>query len=407
MINLELEDRLAATLATEQNVRRYVFEFEPDDFHSKIAKETVKTLREKPSISALELNLKLIDKFPDTYTHFLDLGGFDFEIKSLVEAFKKLTARERIKHLALDIADKVKDPDVNIDEINTMLIKAQQLMKFNSGQYLTLNDAMHELADSTMNLWENGKTGINWDMVGDVIIPSTGGELLVIAGRPGMGKTTFMMTMAETLARKGIKTGFVSLEMKNDSLLLRMAQKHFDYSLMKNLLRMTSDQRRKFLDTLDQMKGLPMYFDDESKDISHVIGTITNMARVEDVRVVFVDYLQLINPPKQMSRNDEVAAMSRMLKLCAVDNNITIVVGSQLSRNVERREGEKRPHLADLRDSGAIEQDADTVAFLYRKGYYNTNEDPEDVEFIVSKQRNGVVGTKHLRFDLAHQVFGE
>jgi replicative DNA helicase len=406
-VNLELEDRLAATLATEESVRRYVFEFDPDDFHSRIAKEVVRMLKEKPNMSLIDLNITLSEKFPETYAGFLDHAGFDFEMKSLAEAFKRLSAKEKLRHLALDINDKLKDPEVSLDEISTMLLKGQNLLKLNSGRYLSARDALHMLADSTMDLWEVGEMGINFPLVSDLLVPATGGELVVVAGRPGMGKTTFMLTEAETLAREGVKVGFISLEMKNNSLLLRMAQKSFDYSLAKNILKMDPPQRRKFLDVIDSFKDLPMFFDDESQNVSQIVGTISNMAKVEDVRMVFIDYLQLIAPPKKASRNDEVAAISRALKLCALDNNITIVVGSQLSRNVERREGEKRPHLADLRDSGAIEQDADVVAFLYRKGYYNAQEDPEDVEFIVSKQRNGIVGTKHLRFDLTHQQFKE
>ena len=129
---------------------------------------------------------------------------------------------------------------------------------------------------------------------------------------------------------------------------------------------------------------------------------IRSIAQLKQADIIFIDYLQLITPPKQYSsRQEEVAAISRSLKLIAKDLNIPVVALVQLSRQTEHR-SDKRPTLADIRESGQIEQDADIVMFLYRPEYYKKNPSPEEaglVEVIVAKNRQGACGTVRLRFD--------
>lgn len=239
-----------------------------------------------------------------------------------------------------------------------------------------------------------------------------GGELLIVAGRPSMGKTALALNIAQHVALRNKQTVAVfSLEMSKESLLTRMlcAAARVDSQRFRAGY-LTQEERRKLNQALHELVEAPLYIDDTAG--LHLMDMHAKLRRLKSERgeigLVIVDYLQLMNGRGRFeNRNQEVSALSRGMKLLAKELNVPVMVLSQLSRAVETRQGDHRPQLSDLRDSGSIEQDADVVGFIFREEVYSR--DREDLkglaELIVAKQRNGPVGTVNLVFLHAQTKF--
>lgn len=226
------------------------------------------------------------------------------------------------------------------------------------------------------------------------------GNLILVGARPGMGKSSFMLSIALNMARKGKRVVVFSLEMSKKQILHRIFSLSSGVPLKNIRMGMiTKEDFPKIVEAGLELRRLPAQFDFSP---ARTTLEIRSIAQLKQADIIFIDYLQLITPPKQYSsRQEEVAAISRSLKLIAKDLNIPVVALVQLSRQTEHR-SDKRPTLADIRESGQIEQDADIVLFLYRPEYYKKNPSPEEaglVEVIVAKNRQGACGTVRLRFD--------
>ena len=239
-----------------------------------------------------------------------------------------------------------------------------------------------------------------------------GGDLFILAGRPSMGKTAFALNIAQHVALKLKQTAAVfSLEMSKESLLTRMlcASARVDSQRFRSGY-LTAEERRKLNGALQELVESPLYIDDTAG--LHLMDMHAKLRRLKAERgkigLVIVDYLQLMSSRGRVeNRNQEVSALSRGLKLLAKELNVPMMVLSQLSRAVETRQGDHRPQLSDLRESGSIEQDADLVGFVFREEVYNR--DREDLkglaELIIAKQRNGPIGTVNLVFLHAQTKF--
>jgi replicative DNA helicase len=238
------------------------------------------------------------------------------------------------------------------------------------------------------------------------------GDLFILAARPSMGKTAFALNIAQHVALRNKQTVAVfSLEMSKESLLTRMlcATARVDSQKFR-MGYLSGDERRKLNHALQELAEAPLYIDDTAG--LHLMDMHAKLRRLKQERgglsMVIVDYLQLMSSRGRVeNRNQEVSALSRGLKLMAKELNVPMIVLSQLSRAVETRQGDHRPVLSDLRESGSIEQDADVVGFIFREEVYNR--DREDLkglaELIISKQRNGPVGTVNLVFLHAQTKF--
>ena len=224
------------------------------------------------------------------------------------------------------------------------------------------------------------------------------GDLVLVGARPGMGKTSFAMNIAANIAKSSKKNVCVfSLEMSAEQLASRMLSSEAlvdSYAIRSGEL--TPDQYKKLADAAAELSGCPILIDDTTG------LTVTRMKarlrRVKNLGLVVVDYLQLMQSERKTdSRVLEVGDISRGLKLLAKDLKVPVICCAQLSRGPESRT-DKRPMLSDLRDSGAIEQDADIVLFLYREEYYKEPEEGEQstAECIVAKNRHGATGTVKL-----------
>ena len=239
-------------------------------------------------------------------------------------------------------------------------------------------------------------------------------ELTILAARPGLGKTAFMLQLAVNIAKKTDAVPIIfSLEMVAQSLLQRMTSciGNIDGNKLRNPSKffLDSDYQR-FSNAMGIIEKMDFEFSDDTNPNPYTIR-----AKVKDVQkqyknrqvVVMIDYLQLINPNGRFnSTNDKVGFVTRELKKMALQLGVPVILLSQLSRGVEQRQ-DKRPMLSDLRDSGNIEQDADNIWFLYRDGYYedrNSNDD-DLTELIIAKQRNGSCGTVNMMYKKRYNQF--
>ncbi len=233
-----------------------------------------------------------------------------------------------------------------------------------------------------------------------------GGELLILAARPSMGKTAFALNIAQHVAthpRMKKPVAVFSLEMSSSSLLTRLlcAGARVDQHKFRAGF-LNAEERRRLQVELANLTESPLFLDDTpGVNLMDVHAKLRRMKSEHGLSLVVIDYLQLMSSRgRSENRNQEVSAISRGLKLMAKDLDVPFLVLSQLSRASETRPGDHKPQLSDLRDSGSIEQDADLVMFIYREEVYKR--DREDLkglaDIIIAKQRNGPIGNIPLRF---------
>jgi len=231
------------------------------------------------------------------------------------------------------------------------------------------------------------------------------GSLNIIGARPGMGKTTFILDEVFSIAKRGNAVAFVSLEMGALELHEKLVANETEIPLNAIRDRNLSDNQMQMLYETSIFDKLPFHIIDNTDDINQIFAKLRILKKEKDIKMAVIDYLQLMegNFLKGMNREQVISTISRKCKKMARELNIPVVVLSQLSRAVEQRPN-KRPQLSDLRESGAIEQDADTVSFLYRPEYYKIDqwedETPtaNEVEFIRAKFRGGAPFEERLKF---------
>ena len=226
-------------------------------------------------------------------------------------------------------------------------------------------------------------------------------DLIVLAGRPSMGKTALALNIALNAAYNGYSVGVFSLEMSAEQLTLRLlsTESKISYQNIRNAT-ISSEEWIELTNVAARLADLKLYIDDTAAlSIMDLRAKARKLKAEHGLQFLVIDYLQLLNSPrKHENRHQEVSDISRSLKALAKELDIPILAGSQLSRAVDSRM-DKRPMLSDLRESGAIEQDSDLIMFLYRDIVYNAEtENPAGEELIIGKQRNGPTGTVNLTF---------
>src|SRR5210317_2348821 len=237
-------------------------------------------------------------------------------------------------------------------------------------------------------------------------------DLIIIAARPGMGKTALALSMARNISvQQKIPVAFFSLEMSSVQLITRLISSETGLSSDKLRTGKLADHEWQQLNIkVSDLESSPLFIDDSpSLTIFELRAKARRLASSHGIKLIIIDYLQLMNigsSNKAGNREQEISTISRNLKALAKELDIPVIALSQLSRAVETRGGTKRPILSDLRESGAIEQDADIVSFLYRPEYYGITEWDDDMktpsegqgEFIVAKHRNGALDSIKLKF---------
>ncbi len=235
-------------------------------------------------------------------------------------------------------------------------------------------------------------------------------DLVIVAARPSMGKTAFTLSMARNMAiDHNIPVAFFSLEMSATQLMMRLivAESQLDTKNVKTG-RLTPEQWRHLEESIKPFQTAPMFIDDTpALSVFEFRSKARRLKTQHDIQLIVIDYLQLMTGSQDVrgNREQEVAGISRTLKAIAKELNIPIIALSQLNRASELRGGSKKPQLSDLRESGAIEQDADIVAFIHRPEYFGMKVDEDNVplppglaEFIIAKHRNGATETVRLKF---------
>ncbi len=227
-------------------------------------------------------------------------------------------------------------------------------------------------------------------------------DLIIVAGRPSMGKTTLAMNFAENAAIKHqLPVAIFSMEMPGEQLALRMLSSlgHIDQHKIRTG-KLDDDDWPRLTSAVSLLDSAPLYIDDTpALSPTEMRARARRLKREHDLGMIVIDYLQLMQVPgTSENRTNEISEISRNLKALAKELNVPVVALSQLNRGLEQRT-DKRPVMSDLRESGAIEQDADVIVFIYRDEVYNEDSPQKGIaEIIIGKQRNGPIGSRFLTF---------
>ncbi len=362
-------------------------------------------LKKERVIPSLLDEARLIDRY----------AGRFVRSREVLAEYCKVLKKYALKRELVEIAHEILSQDHRDPEelLNELLDKTFELSsKREVVPYVSLADIVPELKETIerFSLSKSYITGIpsGFPDLDRLTTGFHGGELIIVAGRPGMGKSSFALSIAKNVAKKeGLPVGFFSLEMSKDQLALRLLS-FISHIPLHNLRlgKLTEDEKLVLNEALKELSQMPIYIDDSAAlTTTDLRIKALRMKKERGVELIIVDYLQLLRGVrKYSSRQEEVAEISRSLKALAKELDIPVIALAQLSRQVEHR-SDKRPQLADLRESGQIEQDADLIIFLHRPEYYlkiKKKEVPPDlvgkVEIIVAKQRQGPQGVVEANF---------
>ena len=449
LTNNEVYDRIAAII----NAGHF---FEP--VHSRIFELSAARIGKNNLASAVTLT-----SFMKSDEGLKELGGgaylarlaasaiAGFAVREYANMVYDLAIRRELIHLGQDISARASKMEVEEEPKEQITIAEQALYKLGEeGQsgsgFKSFLAAITSAVDIANNAYQRdgGLAGVSTGLTD--MDKKLGGlhksDLLILAGRPSMGKTSLATNIAFNIAkayRRGILSdgsegtvnggvvGFYSLEMSAEQLAARVLSEASE--VPSDQIRrgdMTESEFRRFVDAAKTLESCPLFIDDTpALPISQLAARARRLKRTHGLDVLIVDYLQLVRPATAKdSRVNEVSEITQGLKAIAKELQIPVVALSQLSRQVENRE-DKRPQLSDLRESGSIEQDADVVMFVYREEYYKEREKPGDhdlekmaqwqdemerlhgrAEVVIGKQRHGPIGTVELSFEGRFTRFG-
>lgn len=282
-----------------------------------------------------------------------------------------------------------------------------------SGRTIEIREAVARLSQQLESGHEGICTGLStgFTQLDEYLGGFQPGDLIIVAGRPSMGKTALGLTMAQhAVLEHGKPVVFFSMEMSNDQVAQRLVCSHGHGVDLQHLRRRTlsEEEMRELLNACAAYENAPLFIDDSpGMTAMELRAKARRLKQTSDIQAVFVDYLQLMHTPRAENRQVEIATISRGLKSLGRELGIPVIAMTQLNRMPEGRQ-DKRPLMSDLRESGAIEQDADVVLLIHREEYYKP-EDPEVkgiAELIIAKQRNGPTGTIKLSFNRKLTRFG-
>lgn len=324
-----------------------------------------------------------------------------------------ISTSQRIIQNAIEGSDDVTDI---LDDAESQIMGVSQDNA--SGGFKSIHDVLNTAMEEINSIPDDGNmvTGLpsGFSELDKMTTGFHDDELIILAARPGVGKTAFALNVAQFVGLKTDKTvAMFSLEMGAEQLVQRMlASEGLIDSQHLRTGQLTDEEWRKLVVAAGSLDNTSIYIDDTPGiKMSEIRAKARRLAKEkENLGLIVIDYLQLIEGPRSESRQQEVSAISRQLKKLAKELHIPVIALSQLSRSVEQRQ-DKRPVLSDIRESGSIEQDADIVAFLYRDDYYRdereveAEEDNGEVEVIIEKNRSGTRGTVKLMFSKPYNRF--
>lgn len=399
---------------------------EPSDFsqpaHQHIYQATMELYGERKELDVLTLSETLQRQ------GYLDLIGGAAYLTLLTNAVPTVTHASDYARIVADFSTKrrllsttaaINDATANEGDIDSLLAKAESAIFAVGKRRVKQNtESLSDILTQTLSRMEQAQNGTlvrgvstGYQEADGILTGLQNSDLIVIAARPAMGKTAFALNLARNVGiMQNVPTLIFSLEMSKDQLVDRLLS--METSIPTDRLRggmVTTEEMDKVVNTMGILADAPVYIDDTP---NVTIQMLRARARREDhlhhLGLIIVDYLQLMSGMAkrgQTNREQEIAEISRGLKIIARELNIPVIALSQLSRMVETRTPQI-PQLSDLRESGAIEQNADIVAFLYRDDYYNPDTLRQNMtDLIIRKHRNGRIGSVEFYFDKAHQRF--
>lgn len=400
----EAEVNVIASILAIQDNSKYINSLETQDFYSKTNKaifslmkelndkdETVDLLTVKELGVTKKFNgIKLLETMTDMTDKLVYAGNIDKYIKIL----KNLSVKRKIFNTAKKVCEEISEVDPNKDEIevkNEVVQKFLNIKTNKKNSNAEMKDVMIETLKDIDDKYQKRddyslRTGyLDLDKIIEGLHEQ---ELTLLGARPGVGKTAFSLQMAEHIAKKGVYVYFVSLEMSRKQLGNRIIAREAEID--SHVLRMgwlTEENFAKINEVAGNVADIKMCIDSESTTIQDIEDKANELKQEKDLGLMVIDYLQLLKSRNKFTnREQEVADISRRLKLLSKELDIPVVALCQLNRETEKR---RRPLLADLRESGSLEQDADNVIFLYVDDEEKVKNRVIDVEVIVAKQRNG------------------
>ena len=430
--SLEAEESLLGNIMLYDEAMRQTVEagILSEDFyfdnHRKIYNIMYSMYEKKESIDTVSLSTKLKD-----FEYYDKVGGADFILrlagstisnantKDYIRIIKNKSYARKVIEAANKIADEGYDGKLEIEDL---LDEAEnRILGITRSRAMSDFKKSSEVFDATLEkiqrIYDQGDTitGIK-SMYSDLDRLTTGfqrGDLIILAARPSVGKTAFALNISLNAA--SVSSGAVaifSLEMPADQLASRMLSAKSRVAGQKlRTGKLDNNDWSKVNEAVSELRRQKIYIDDTPGiKVSDIFAKCRTLKNDAGLSLIIIDYIQLIQGSgKNESRQQEVSEISRRLKALARELDVPVIALSQLSRGVEKRE-DKRPMLSDLRESGAIEQDADLVMFLYRDEYYNRKDEEEraateEVELNLAKHRNGPTGLVKLMFEREINAF--
>lgn len=368
----------------------------------------------------------------ETKNQLDDVGGTPYlaELATVVptaanvEYYAKIVEERALLRRLIHTATEIASEGYEAEDIPSLLDEAERRIlevseKRNRSGFISIADVLQETVNNIDELFQNDEeiTGIStgYKMLDQMTAGLHEDELIILAARPGVGKTAFALNVAQNIGTKTDQAvALFSLEMGAEQLVNRMlcAEGTINASNLRTG-QLTEEEFTKLFVAMGSLSKANIYIDDTPGIRTPEIRAKCRRLKQEkgNLGLIVIDYLQLIEGSGRESRQQEVSEISRQLKKLAKELSVPVIALSQLSRGVEQRQ-DKRPILSDLRESGSIEQDADIVAFLYRDDYYRSEDGEEEeqvednvVEVILEKNRSGARGTVKLLFIKEYNKF--
>ena len=416
--NLEAERSVLGALLLHADAVVDVAFLKPEDFylprHQLVFQSIVNAYNERhatdPIVVGEDLSRQGRLQEAGGHEHLLDLVESVVTAAGVVyhaEIVREKSIQRRLLETCLDVARKAYDNELDardlLDEAERQIFEIARQDK--NGDAVSIADVLQSTFERIDKLREReGRlTGLGTDYYDfdDMTGGLQPGELLIIAARPSMGKTTFALNLTERVANLGAGIAFFSLEMSNQQVIQNMlcCRSQIDGAAMRKG-RITDQQYKRLQEEAAKLYETPIYVDDTPGiSITQLRAKCRRLKQKHGISMVVVDYLQLMSGGGRFeSRQQEISAISRGLKSIARELSVPVIALSQLNRDVENRD-DHRPRMSDLRESGAIEQDADVIILLHRDDYYKPTEQNAGLaQIIIAKQRNGPTGEVVLRF---------
>lgn len=385
-------------------------ELETADFSSQELPKVFETIRQMATdgraVDLITVGERL-DMLAELGRLVKDTPAVPAHVQHYADAIRSHSWRRRLGaalRTAADNLDRADDPEAVVGTVMQQLAAAGRVSKARALDAMALAKATVHALDAAQQAAENGGlTGIPTGIrkLDAVLGGLHAGDLVVIGARPKVGKTALLLTAALNAAVATYRVGIVSAEMSASELGLRLAAMLGQLSVgALRSGRLSEHAWHSAAEATGRMRQLPLQvLDQPAARVSDIVRQAHAWARSTGLDVLGVDYLQRLQPDGRAERRDlAVGMMAQQLKTLARDLDIPVVLLAQLSRDVERRPG-KRPNMADLRDSGQIEQEADQILLLYRPGANDDDADPSDAEIIIDANRHGPAGRVEVHFE--------